>query len=195
MLNPAYARINFSRFYSPPHIPQTSTPYILMARITVEDCLQHIPSRFELVVIASRRARQIAEDSQSSEFFAQDSKPALIALKEIADSSIDIRPLYQNKEEQEKADIEDMLNRMQMIDTKLSERDELKDVSNVRLVKQDDVPVSADMEEAEAATEDLQTGQDTEENVTHVAGPTDVLHEKNNESPEASGTSGNEKEA
>ena len=129
-----------------------------MARITVEDCLQHIPSRFELVVIASRRARQVAEDSQSSEFFAQDSKPTLVALKEIADSSIDIRPLYQNKEEQEKADIEDMLNRMQMIDTKLSERDELKDVSNVRLIKQDDVPVSADIadtEEAKAATEDL----------------------------------------
>jgi DNA-directed RNA polymerase subunit omega len=54
-----------------------------MARITVEDCLQFIDNRFDLVVAASRRARQIARGT--TPLVGEDGdKPTVIALREIA---------------------------------------------------------------------------------------------------------------
>ena len=111
-----------------------------MARITVDDCLENIPSRFDLVVVASKRARQIASFNQSSasdESSKQD-KPTLTALREIAESTIDIHQLYQNKTEKEKSDTEDMLHRMQMLDQKITEKDQLPIASNVKSFKQDE---------------------------------------------------------
>lgn len=131
-----YHRLHCCDFLCTPFSFKHQYYFFFMARITVEDCLQHIPSRFELVVISAKRARQIAEHQQSAGIVDHTSKPTLIALREIAESSIDIRPLYQNKEEQEKEDIEKMLNNMQMIDAKLS-ADEKPD-SNVHLIKQPD---------------------------------------------------------
>ena len=61
-----------------------------MARVTVEDCLEVVDNRFELVVIASRRARQLAKGVQSTLLGdEQDDKPTVLALREIAARSID----------------------------------------------------------------------------------------------------------
>ncbi|MEI8055565.1 MAG: DNA-directed RNA polymerase subunit omega [bacterium] len=54
-----------------------------MARITVEDCLKNVDNRFELVLIASKRARQIALGSTPL-VSADNDKPTVIALREIA---------------------------------------------------------------------------------------------------------------
>jgi DNA-directed RNA polymerase subunit omega len=54
-----------------------------MARITVEDCLDHVDNRFDLVLVASRRARQIANGVQPL-LPADNDKPAVTALREIA---------------------------------------------------------------------------------------------------------------
>ena len=54
-----------------------------MARITVEDCLPFVKNRFELVLLASKRARQIAMGSRPLVPDEND-KPAVIALREIA---------------------------------------------------------------------------------------------------------------
>ena len=61
-----------------------------MARITVEDCLQVVDNRFELVMMASKRARQLAggvepklDNSESND------KPTVLALREIAARAID----------------------------------------------------------------------------------------------------------
>ncbi len=53
-----------------------------MARITVEDCLNHVDNRFNLVLLASKRARQIANGAIPL-VAAEDDKPTLIALREI----------------------------------------------------------------------------------------------------------------
>ncbi len=53
-----------------------------MARITVEDCLENVPSRFVLVHIASQRARQLLKGAKS--FVKSDNKPIVQALREIA---------------------------------------------------------------------------------------------------------------
>lgn len=60
-----------------------------MARITVEDCLPFVKNRFELVLLASKRARQIAMGSRPLVPDEND-KPAVIALREIAAGLITI---------------------------------------------------------------------------------------------------------
>jgi DNA-directed RNA polymerase subunit omega len=57
-----------------------------MARVTVEDCLEKVPNRFALVVLAAERARQLARGAQP--LVECDNKPAVTALREIADESV-----------------------------------------------------------------------------------------------------------
>ncbi|MDA7736068.1 MAG: DNA-directed RNA polymerase subunit omega [Porticoccaceae bacterium] len=54
-----------------------------MARITVEDCLDYVDNRFELVMVGSKRARQIAVDGRPPLIDAENDKPTVIALREI----------------------------------------------------------------------------------------------------------------
>lgn len=58
-----------------------------MARITVEDCLGNVDNRFELVLLATRRARQIARGHEPLVEAAND-KCTVIALREIADGLV-----------------------------------------------------------------------------------------------------------
>jgi DNA-directed RNA polymerase subunit omega len=60
-----------------------------MARVTVEDCLEKVPNRFALVILASERARQIARGGDS--LIDCDNKPAVTALREIADEKVKFR--------------------------------------------------------------------------------------------------------
>ncbi len=55
-----------------------------MARVTVEDCLEHVDNRFELVLVASKRARQLANGAESTLQWEKD-KPTVLALREIAE--------------------------------------------------------------------------------------------------------------
>lgn len=59
-----------------------------MARITVEDCLDNVGNRFELVLTATRRARQISHGAEPM-VEEENDKPTVIALREIADGLID----------------------------------------------------------------------------------------------------------
>lgn len=54
-----------------------------MARVTVEDCLEHVDNRFELVLKASKRARKISIGAEPLVPMEND-KPTVIALREIA---------------------------------------------------------------------------------------------------------------
>lgn len=56
-----------------------------MARVTVEDCLDNLDNRFELVMVASKRARQIATGGQDPKVEWENDKPTVVALREIAD--------------------------------------------------------------------------------------------------------------
>ena len=59
-----------------------------MARITVEDCLNKIDNRFEMVLTATKRARQIANGADPL-VEEENDKPTVIALREIADGLVD----------------------------------------------------------------------------------------------------------
>ena len=61
-----------------------------MARITVEDCLEVVNNRFELVMMAAKRARQLANGVDSTiDNSEADDKPTVLALREIAARSVD----------------------------------------------------------------------------------------------------------
>jgi DNA-directed RNA polymerase subunit omega len=59
-----------------------------MARVTVEDCLEAVDNRFELVMLASKRARQIATGGKEPLVQEESDKPTVIALREIADGHV-----------------------------------------------------------------------------------------------------------
>lgn len=59
-----------------------------MARVTVEDCLENVANRFELVMVASKRARQMATGGKDPLVDEESDKPTVIALREIADGLI-----------------------------------------------------------------------------------------------------------
>jgi len=63
-----------------------------MARITVEDCIDKFESRFELVLVASNRARKL-HSGENPTIEKDNDKPTVIALREIADESISIDSL------------------------------------------------------------------------------------------------------
>ncbi len=58
-----------------------------MARITVEDCLENIENIFEMVLVASKRARRVAHGADTFVELEND-KPTVVALREIADGHI-----------------------------------------------------------------------------------------------------------
>ena len=61
-----------------------------MARVTVEDCIEVVPNRFELVLMAAHRARMIREGSPMTVDRDNDKDP-VVALREIAESSVDLK--------------------------------------------------------------------------------------------------------
>lgn len=70
-----------------------------MARVTVEDCLDNLENRFELVLVASARARQLAHGKDALLPW-EDDKPTVMALREIADGLVD-RTILDEKPEPE----------------------------------------------------------------------------------------------
>jgi len=59
-----------------------------MARVTVEDCLENVDNRFELVMVASKRARQMATGGKEPLVEEESDKPTVIALREIAEGLV-----------------------------------------------------------------------------------------------------------
>jgi len=57
-----------------------------MSRITVEDCLQQVSNRFDLVMLASKRARQLFKGAQP--LIESDNREVVVALREIADGKV-----------------------------------------------------------------------------------------------------------
>jgi len=65
----------------------TTRKGLAMARVTVEDCIDKVDNRFELVLLASHRARQISQGSQITVDRDNDKNP-VVALREIADETL-----------------------------------------------------------------------------------------------------------
>jgi DNA-directed RNA polymerase subunit omega len=66
-----------------------------MARVTVEDCIEQVPNRFDLVLLASQRARNLSRGAQITIARDNDKNP-VVALREIADASVSFGALEQD---------------------------------------------------------------------------------------------------
>ena len=61
-----------------------------MARVTVEDCVEQVPNRFDLILLAAQRSRMIREGSPLTVDRDNDKDP-VVSLREIADETIDLK--------------------------------------------------------------------------------------------------------
>src|SRR5918996_5802795 len=69
--------------------PGLTVEITLMARITVEDCVTQVPNRFELVMLAAQRARDVSAGAPLAVERDNDKNP-VVALREIADLEVDL---------------------------------------------------------------------------------------------------------
>jgi len=76
-----------------------------MARITVEECLDKVQNRFELILLASRRARQLATGGKEPLVDCENDKPTVAALREIEHGVIS-KKVLDDQERAEQAAIE-----------------------------------------------------------------------------------------
>ncbi|MES9964402.1 MAG: DNA-directed RNA polymerase subunit omega [Candidatus Sedimenticola sp. 20ELBAFRAG] len=78
-----------------------------MARVTVEDCLDHVDNRFDLVLLATKRARQLVNGVDPLLPWEND-KPTVMALREIADGLVDDSVVAPQPEAEIDLEAEDM---------------------------------------------------------------------------------------
>ena len=78
-----------------------------MARITVEDCLENVDNRFELVMVSSKRSRQIQTGGKDPLVSLDNDKPTVLALREIAEGLIDASILITKPPSVELAELAD----------------------------------------------------------------------------------------
>jgi len=76
-----------------------------MARITVEDCLDHVDNRFELVMVSSKRARQLATGGKEPKVKWENDKPTVVALREIEEGFVTAAILDEKEETHEFMDL------------------------------------------------------------------------------------------
>lgn len=88
-----------------------------MARITVEDCLENVDNRFELVMVSSKRARQIQTGGKDALVSLDNDKPTVLALREIADGLIDAKILI----EKPSVELEDVFEEKPSVDADATE--------------------------------------------------------------------------
>ena len=127
-----------------------------MARITVEDCVDKFPSRFELVLVASQRARKLhsGEDPTVSK---DNDKNTVIALREIAESTLSIQEMKENLiEEYQTVTIADEENENLELESSGQENNEISEDKDSE--KKDDI-ISSEVDEE---IKKLSTEEDSE---------------------------------
>jgi len=108
-----------------------------MARITVEDCIDKFESRFELVLVASNRARKL-HSGENPTVEKDNDKPTVIALREIADESLSIDSLKNKliEEYQTVSPLDEEEVTLDYLDSETETKDEISE-NQVMLNKED----------------------------------------------------------
>ena len=86
-----------------------------MARVTVEDCLKYIPNRFDLILVAAKRAHQLNSGGFKSTLDVGKDKPAIVALREIEEGLIDKSILTEEYEMEEELSAQDQINQQNLM--------------------------------------------------------------------------------
>ncbi|MDI6835747.1 DNA-directed RNA polymerase subunit omega [Ciceribacter thiooxidans] len=118
-----------------------------MARVTVEDCIDKVENRFELVLLASHRARQISQGSQITIDRDNDKNP-VVALREIADETLSPGDL--------KEDLIHSLQKHVEVDEPEQDANALLSTAAVRSEEEEDMPETVTFDQM--SEEDLLAG-------------------------------------
>ena len=112
-----------------------------MARVTVEDCLDKVENRFELVLVAAKRAHQLSSGGYRTTLDVGKDKPTVLALREIEAGLIDASILTEEYAMEEELNAQDKLSEV----AKISEVAE--ELSEVTLdTKSDDIAIEEEAE-------------------------------------------------
>jgi len=87
-----------------------------MARVTVEDCLENVENRFELVMVASKRARQLATGGKDPLVQEESDKPTVVALREIAEGLITNEILERESEMEAQEELAEVMDGMESLE-------------------------------------------------------------------------------
>ena len=136
-----------------------------MARITVEDCIDKFPSRFELVLVASQRAREL-HSGEAPTIDKDNDKNTVIALREIADTTIPIEEMKENLiEGYQKVTIRDEEDENLEIESLIDEKKEESTSDHSTHIEEEIKKLTSiedkDLEEKLEISEDLQSFVDT----------------------------------
>ena len=121
-----------------------------MARITVEDCLENVENRFELVMVGSKRARQIAVEGKPALVPEENDKPTVIALREIEEGLVNA----------------DILTEVPK-DFDILDEDSLETEADTSETSEDDTPTDTS-DNSESETDSEQIVDDFVRDLTHV---------------------------
>lgn len=92
-----------------------------MARVTVEDCLDNVENRFELVMVASKRARQMATGGKDPMVQEESDKPTVIALREIAEGLVTADILTREEEMEAEEELAGVMDSGEPLDDALTQ--------------------------------------------------------------------------
>ena len=118
-----------------------------MARVTVEDCLDKVENRFELVLVAAKRAHQLNSGGYRTTLDVGKDKPTVLALREIEADLIDASILTDEYAMEEELNAHDNLTqeaKMSEVETELTEvtvdeaKAQLKEVENMEIKEEDE---------------------------------------------------------
>ena len=152
-----------------------------MARITVEDCIDKFPSRFELVLVASQRARKLYSGEKPTVERDND-KNAVIALREIAESTIPIEDMkeslieeYQtitiSDEENENLTIESAKDDKEIADESSKSEDNSskqieEEINNLVSAEDSELDENFEISEDLQSSENIESSENNDEEVT-----------------------------
>ncbi|MBI3514883.1 MAG: DNA-directed RNA polymerase subunit omega [Proteobacteria bacterium] len=130
-----------------------------MARVTVEDCVLQIPNRFELVMIAAQRSRDLSGGAPLSLDRDNDKNP-VVALREIAESTLDLDVLQNAliKGLQKVAEADEPEE--EIVDFLATEQDLARDAAAAEDVREDALSMAEDDDEDEELIEEEPADQD-----------------------------------
>jgi DNA-directed RNA polymerase subunit omega len=124
-----------------------------MARVTVEDCVLQIPNRFELVMLAAQRSRDLSGGAPLSVDRDNDKNP-VVALREIADTTLDLDVLRNAliKGLQKVAEADEPEE--EIVDFLATEQDLVRDQAAAEDVREDALSMAEDEDEDEELIEE-----------------------------------------
>ena len=144
-----------------------------MARITVEDCIDKFESRFELVLVASNRARKL-HSGESPTVEKDNDKPTVIALREIADESLSVDSLKE-KLIQEYQTVQPLEEEELSLDY-VSEENEFKD----EIIIEDEKQLNQENEKMINSNEEISPKEFDDTTLTSInEGHTDITDDNN----------------